>query len=105
MSRLTLGLFLGCLLTAASAQDLAKKITFACPAAPAKSLLRDLTAATGVPMDAAPTTANDVLVVKVKDVTVDQLMKRIAQAVDGEWRLVGDTYRLERSALTQQRQV
>ncbi|MBX3119332.1 MAG: hypothetical protein KF784_09715 [Fimbriimonadaceae bacterium] len=76
---------------------LQKKITFAVHATTMKNLMPILQKETGIAFNVTPQTANDVLLVSVKDVTVQQLMEKIAQASDAEWVKDSTGYRLSRS--------
>src|SRR5579872_1047559 len=61
------------------------KVTFEEPAAPLLRLMPDLAAATHLPLHVTHAIENEVLLVDVRDVTVDELLKRIAQATGGTW--------------------
>lgn len=78
------------------AQDLSQKVTFSSNAATAKVLLEKLTKQTGVTFVASVPTANDVLIVDVKDVTLTDLMAKIAEASGAEWQKDSEGYRLVR---------
>jgi hypothetical protein len=98
MPRLLFGLLTAALLATSSvAQDLDKKVTLSARAADATHVLQQLSDASGVALEAAPLMAKDILAIKVKDVPLKEVMDRIATATGGEWKPVGQAYRLERS--------
>jgi hypothetical protein len=78
----------------AFAQDFDKKISFESTGGTAKQVLKDIGKAAGLTLETAPQTANEVLVIRVKDVTVGDLMKKIAQVTSGVWQQEGEIYRL-----------
>jgi len=81
------------------APDLSKKISFESVAMPAKRLVADLGKAAGLTLDVSAQTAGETLVVKVTDVTVKDVLDRIALALDGEWKTEdGGVMRLIRPA-------
>ncbi len=61
------------------------KVTFEGRAAPVTRLLDELSAATGWKVRAAPAMATEVVVVKVKDVSRQELKARLAKATQGQW--------------------
>lgn len=79
----------------AVAQD--ARITYAAPATRASVLIADLAKQTGRPLEVTPQTADEVLLVRVKDVPVEELLKHIAHAADAEWIRKGDALRLTRT--------
>ncbi|HVL37972.1 MAG TPA: hypothetical protein VM328_01150, partial [Fimbriimonadaceae bacterium] len=100
MTRITPAILAGiALASAASAQDLQAKITYSNRGAAARTVLRDLSALTGLQLETSPQTANDVLQVRVKDVPASELLKRIAEVANAEWRPEGSLYRLSRPQL------
>lgn len=102
---LPLAVVAGFALTAGSwAQDTAKKVTFRAPAAPAKNLFPELSKAAGVTFTTSPQTADEVLLVDVKEVPFEDLMKQIAKVAAAEWRPESDGYRLIRSQAMQNQQ-
>src|SRR3954470_5834998 len=87
----------GLLLTwglAAYGQDLTKKISVEIPASRTSAALAALSKAAGVTFEPAANLRAEVLVVSVHDVTVQEVMNRIAQAESGKWTLQGNTYLL-----------
>lgn len=67
------------------AQDLSAKISVDIPASRASVAFAALSKAAGVTLEAAGNLRNEVFVINAHDVTVDELMKRIAQAEAGGW--------------------
>ncbi len=96
---LIVGLAMVSLCSARTFQDdaLQKKVSVSYPAMTAKNLMAALQKETGVPFSTAPQTSNDVLLLSVKDVTVQQLMDKIAEADGAEWVKDSQGYRLSRS--------
>src|SRR5688500_10045291 len=78
----------------AGAQDLSQAVTYESNAASAKKVIAELSALSKVPMEAAPLTANEVLVIRVKDVPLTTLMKKIAEVTSGDWEKDGELWRL-----------
>lgn len=103
-SMLLLG-FLGALLPAHAGirqgADLSRKISFSHPAARASVLLKDLSKETGVPLSASVRMADEVLIVKVKDVPIKDLLAKMAEAADAEWRPLEGGYELGRPSTLQ----
>lgn len=66
--------------------DLSKKISFHGVAMPAKILVANLAAVAEMNLQVSPQTASETLVVYVNDVTVKEVLDRVALAVDGEWK-------------------
>jgi len=80
----------------AAMQD--QKVTFKARAARAERLLKELGAKAGVPLSATATTADDVLLISVKDVPFQQLLDKIAAVENATWIKEGEGYRLDRTA-------
>ncbi len=80
----------------AFAQDLGRKVSFECQATPAKEVVQRLSSLCGVPLLTAPQTENEVLALRIRDLPLEEVMGRIASAVDGTWRQESDGYRLIR---------
>jgi hypothetical protein len=78
----------------AGAQDLSQAVTYESNAASAKKVIAELSALSKVPMEAAPLTANEVLVIHVKDVPLTTVMKKIAEVTSGDWEKDGELWRL-----------
>lgn len=74
--------------------DTSQKVTFHMAAAPMARVLEALSQTTKVPMAASKKTAPDVMVIDVKDVSLKDLMDRIALADTAEWIFENGTYRL-----------
>src|SRR5688572_26102838 len=69
----------------AAPQDFTQKITLETAAMPAKKLLAELSKLANYPFETSTLTANEVLLVRVKDVTLGDLVKKIAEASGCEW--------------------
>lgn len=82
----------------AIAQDQASKFSFKAPAAPAKRIFEELSKATGTPMVASGSVAEDVLVLNLSDVTVADAMAKIATVLHAEWRKEGSGWVLYRGS-------
>lgn len=81
----------------AHGQDTAQKVTFSAKAGSAKQVLEGLSKQTGVTFATSPQTADEVLLVDVKDVPLTDLMKQLAKAAAAEWQSEGEGFRLVRS--------
>ncbi len=84
----------------ANAQDLTRKITVEIPASRASVALAALAKASGVSMEPAANLRNEVFVINVHDATVDDVMKRVAEAESGKWLLQSGIYFLTRDSST-----
>jgi len=80
----------------ASSQDFGKPITFSAPASRAAVLLPELAKSVGFELKTTAQTEDEVLLIQVKDVSIRDLMDRIAKAANAEWRKEGKGYRLIR---------
>src|SRR5688500_14430336 len=80
--------------SAVIAQDFSQKVTYEASGISAKRVLQELSAITKVQMDTAPITATEVLMIGVKDVSLKELMDRIAEVTSGRWIQEGDLWRL-----------
>jgi hypothetical protein len=89
---------------AAIAQDLEQKISFSGPAMPAKQLLQEISKKANYTFDTSPQTAQEVLLVRVKDVQLGELLKKVAEASGAEWVKEEGLYRLVRGATLKQNQ-
>lgn len=65
--------------------DLTKKVTFERVAMPAKRLLAELGPILGLNLETSPQTAGDTLVVRFQSVPAQEILDRLALAVNGEW--------------------
>ena len=81
----------------ANAQGLAG-VSFSSPGARASVLLPQLGKAIGRSLQASPSTADDVLVIRLAGVTRQDALDRVAAALDAGWVQEGDTLRLVRSS-------
>lgn len=69
-------------------------VAFSAPGEPALRLIPELGKAVGLRMEASPAMAREVLLVRVKDAPLADLLKRIAEATGGEWEHKDGVYRL-----------
>src|SRR5471030_2523469 len=77
-------------------QDLNKRISFSAPASRAVVLFPDLGKQIGLDLKTIAQTEDEVLLIRAHDVTIKELLDRIAKAANAEWRLDRKTYRLIR---------
>ncbi|MFI5384778.1 MAG: hypothetical protein ACHQ50_01545 [Fimbriimonadales bacterium] len=84
----------------AMAQDLTKKISVEIPASRATVALAALGKAAGISMEPAGNLRDEVFVICAHDATVDEIMKRVAQAESGAWSLQNGAYFLTRDHST-----
>ncbi len=83
------------------AQDLSAKISVDIPASRASIGFAQLSKAAGLTLEPAGNLRNEVFAISVHDVTLDELMKRIAQAEAGRWQQqAGGSYLLVRDNAT-----
>jgi len=82
----------------AHAQDTSKHISFAAPASRASVLLPELSKQFGFPLLTVAQTENEVLLIQVHDVSIKDLMDRIAECANAQWKKEGSAYRLVRPA-------
>ena len=95
---------LGVLLVALThAQDLGKRITFVAPASRASVLFPQLAKATGFDWLTISQTENDVFLIQVHDVTIREIMDRIAKAANADWKKEGHSFRLVKPAILSRR--
>ncbi|MGV3618950.1 MAG: hypothetical protein ACO1SV_26790 [Fimbriimonas sp.] len=79
------------------AQDVSQKVTFSAPAGRASVLLKKLGDQTGVTLETTNQTKDEVLLIRVKDVPLKDVLERIAKVSDADWRADGNGFRLSRS--------
>jgi hypothetical protein len=99
MSRSIRGAFVAAWLlwaAVASAQDTSKRISYTTVAVPAWRALSELSTSSGVQLEATPQTANDVVVIRVKDAPLSAVMKQLAACINAEWERTNSGYRLTR---------
>lgn len=82
---------------ASLAQDLNKKLDYKTVAIPLSKALGDLSKQAGVGLYADASLASEPIVLRLKDVTTQQAMDRLASAMSAEWRKSPDGYELWRS--------
>ncbi|MBX7131155.1 MAG: hypothetical protein K1X67_00605 [Fimbriimonadaceae bacterium] len=85
-------------------QDLNQKISLTAKGMTAPRLLDELTKVTNIRFSSGTQTQNDVLCVRLKDVTIQQAMDQIAAVVDGEWRPSDGGYLLTRTGAAELKQ-
>jgi hypothetical protein len=83
------------------AQDLNKQLTYSTVAVPTARAVEEIAKFSGAKLEVSPSQNRDVLVIKVKDVTVRQLMDQIAVATSGEWKEDNGVWRLSRDTAKQ----
>ncbi len=83
-------------LAIASLPQSATKVTFAGPPGIAKEVLEKLSIAAGVSLETTMATSSDVIMVKVKDCPLPDLLARIASATGNAWKKEPNGYRLVR---------
>jgi hypothetical protein len=71
---------------------------------PASAWAKELSKATGTIFDVAGSVRDDVIFTGVKDVPLEELKRRVAEVVAGEWRATASGYELFRSAKTEAEQ-
>lgn len=98
---LFLSLALASLGGAALGQNLDAKITYTTPVASIDQVLADLTRIGGVTLRSGTQTKNDVLCLRLKDATVQEVMDRIAEVLDAEWRPSDGGYLLTRTGASE----
>ncbi len=84
------------LLMAAAWQE--PRVTFECPAGRVENVFPELSKAAGVPLRFSAQTKDEVLILCVKDVPLDELRAKIAEAASAEWQAEEGGFRLIRSA-------
>jgi multimeric flavodoxin WrbA len=86
-------------------QDAARRVTFQMEAAPVKRVLETLSKQVGLELITSPQTANDTLLISVKEVPLSDLMQKIAQVCSAEWVQARGAYRLVRPPAIQHREL
>ncbi len=76
---------LGACSAIAGAQDKPTLVTYRTPATPAYIVIKDLSKISGLPIRTTLATGNDLLVISVKDVSISQLMEKIATVDHASW--------------------
>ncbi|MBX3119999.1 MAG: hypothetical protein KF784_13115 [Fimbriimonadaceae bacterium] len=84
--------------TLSSAQSLTQKISYHAEAIPLKTVCEEIAEKTGVKLAAAGTLNSMLMVIDVKDVTVQDLMDRLAVAVEADWVHEAASIRLTRTS-------
>lgn len=84
---------------------LTKKISYTSVAAPAKKVIEELADRTGVKLIVSPKTSGDVLAIQVHDVTVRDLMDKIAATIHGEWSPENGGFRLIRTPASEDQEL
>jgi len=85
----------------ASAQDADRKVSFSMEASRASVLLPALGKAAGLDLRATTRMSDEILIVNVHDVPVRDLLAKIAEVSQGEWKVSGNGYELSRSSSLQ----
>ncbi len=76
------------------AQDRSLPVTYKTRAARASVVLKQLSDLTKVDLETSPQTENEILLISVKDVSLNDLMAKIAIAASADWRQEGSKFRL-----------
>jgi hypothetical protein len=100
---LCLSLF-AALASTSPAQDFDRKVTVRLDAMPASRALRELSAKTGLKLETAGEAGLDVILLRVHDMPLADLMRRIADATACQWTKMRSTYMLTRAAKTVRQQ-
>lgn len=100
MNRIALCAFLVGFSVLGYSQDLTKKISVDIPAARAPIALAALGKAAGLALEPSGNLKDEVFVIKAQDCTVDDIMKRVAQAESGKWIQQNGIYLLVRDSST-----
>lgn len=82
------------LAASAFTQDASPKVTFTSVAVPINRALVEIGKQASVHLEAGPQAAGEILIVRLKDVTLEAAMKRIATATSCEWQPMEGGYRL-----------
>lgn len=88
----------------ARAQWPTTKVTLVCPGKRVEKLMPELAKVTGLPLFSSPTVNDDVLVLKVEDAQISDLLERIARVVGGSWKKEEGGWRLVRTSEERQAQ-
>jgi hypothetical protein len=72
-------------------------VTYSTKAALAPKVLAEISKVSGVRLETGGKLANDILIVSVKDVSLSELMKKIAGVIDAEWETTKSGFRLVRT--------
>lgn len=80
------------------AQDVSQKVTFSAPPGRASVLLKKLGEQTGTLLETSNQTKDEVLLLNFKDVSLKEVMDRIATVANADWRTEGAGFRLVRSS-------
>ena len=76
------------------AQDSATKITYSTVAVPVGRALTEMSKGLSVRLEATVPMANEIVVIRFKEATLDEAMKRIATVTAGSWEQMDGGYRL-----------
>jgi len=82
------------LVATAISQNASPKITYTSVAVPVNRALTEIGKQASLHLEAVPAISSEVLILRVKDVPLDELMKRIATTTSGEWQPIDGGYRL-----------
>jgi len=76
------------------AQDLTKRCSYTTRAVPLHIALESLSKSTGIHLECSPDLDQEPIILRLKDVPVKVAMDKIAYVFAGEWKKIGDRYRL-----------
>src|SRR4051794_33996027 len=82
-----------CMLAAVAGAQ--QKVSFSSPATSIGKLMPALSKAAGTRLEAAPAIQGEILILRLKDASLDETMKRIAGATSGAWRKTENGFMLE----------
>lgn len=80
-----------------SAQDLGKSVSAEVRASSAPAAIAELAKQVGYPLEAMPSTKDDIIIIKVTDVPLKVLLEKIATATNTEWEQTAQGMRLIRT--------
>lgn len=93
---ITIALMLACS-ALGLAQDYNKKVTYHADSIPLKQVCEDITTTTGIPIGASGTLNKMIMVIDVHDITMQEFMEKLKDAVEADWVSDGTTSRLTRT--------
>lgn len=87
-----------------SAQDMNKIVSAEVRAASAPAAIAELSKQVGYPLEAMPSTKDDIIIIKVTDVPLGVLLQKIASATNTEWEQTASGMRLIRTDSTRRKE-
>lgn len=86
-------------------QDLSQAVTFDAPASQASVVLGALSKRIGIPLDTTPQTKDAILLVHVSKAPLKELLAKVAEVAEAEWKANGSGFTLYRDGERQNRSV